>query len=203
MKQRLFALAGAIALGWASTSDAGVVSLSDFDFELKDGGGSLGTTTGTAFSPGRDVDTVLSGASVEVDWITETSVDVSFFGGVDGSAGAEYILSGLNFFDGLTAKTIADVTFNRGASDIDDFIGDTSIGQPPLSAFQEPVLSFTDTSFTARFSFFDPVLVADGPRLRYDLTLAGNAPVVPVPASLALMLTGLGSLWVARRRTAR
>lgn len=200
MKQILSYAICALLTTWGAASHAGVVSLSDFEFELKDGGVSLGTATGTAFSPGRDIDETLGGANVEVEWVTDTSVDISFFSGVDGSSGVEYIVSGLEFLDGLIAKTIAGVTFNRGASDIDDFLGDTSIGQPPLSAFVEPVLSFTDTSFAAEFSFFDPGLVADGPRLRYDLTLAGGTPVVPVPASMVLMLTGLGGLLAARRR---
>lgn len=85
--------------------------------------------------------------------------------------GVEYILSDLDFFNGTSIKTISGVTFDRLGSDIDEFFGDTASGQPPASAFFEPLLSFDCNSFTASFSSFDSGLVADEPRLRYQLRL--------------------------------
>lgn len=193
----------------AGPGHAATVTGDTFRLGFFDGPGevapSLGAVVeGTAGAAGNDVEAEFeNGTFFTVDWVDDDSVDVSFFGGFGATDGFDlaYTLSSLDFALGGVATPITGVTFNRGASNIDEFLGDEEIGQPPLSAFQEPVLSFTDTSFTATFAFFDSRLIGDGPRLRYDVAAGPAAPPpVPLPAAMPLLAGALGLLVAWRRR---
>lgn len=175
-----------------------------FDFAFFDDGATIGTASGTADAGTlRDIDTVLGfapGTTIEVNWVDDDSVDVSFFGGGLSGINLGYTLSSLDFSMSGGLTPIAGVSFNRADSDVDDFIGDTSIGQPPLSAFSAPDLAFTDTSFTATFASFDSILIGDGLRLRYDIRFATPPGSVPLPASGLLLIVAVAATCATRRR---
>lgn len=188
----------------ASIASGASIFGDDFDFEFFDDGNSIGLASGMA-DPGtfRDIDAVLGsspGTSIEVNWVSEASVDVSFFGGQLSGTNVGYTLSSLDFAMAGVLSPIAGVSFNRALSDVDDFIGDTSLGQPPVSAFVEPLLTFTDTSFTASFSSFDNTLIGDGVRLRYDVSFASTPGAVPLPASGLMLFAGVAGILGMRRR---
>ncbi len=174
-----------------------------FDFTFFDDGATIGTTSADADPTTRfDIATVFGsfpGTSIEVNWVDADSVDISFFGGALAGNNLGYTLSSLDFMTDNAPVPIADVIFNRADSDIDDFIGDVNIGQPPESAFVEPDINVTDTSFTANFSFFDERLIADGPRLRFDVVFDTSPSQVPLPASGLLLMAGCASVLGLRR----
>lgn len=200
-------LSTAIALAISVSGAAHASSIFGDTFELAfiDSGIKAGTVPGfptisgvadpgTQFDIDQSVPGAQSDVNIDVNWVDEDSVDISFFGSLfDQHADNGYELSSLDF-----GRAITGVTFNRLASDIDDFIGDDSLGQPLESEFVEPIITFTDTSFEAVFGYWNQFLVADGPRLRYDVTLA-PAPV-PLPAGAILLLSGLGALALRRCR---
>lgn len=184
----------AIAATFFGMSSAHAASMmgDSFTFEFTDTSGSFGTLTGTAGSAGLDIDDALGSIQVDVNFVDDDTVDVAFYGSA--SYPLSYSLSSLDFLNGLASAPIAGVTFNRAGSNIDEFIGDTAIGQPSASEFVEPVISFTDTSFTADFSYFNDLLIADGPRLRYDISLA-TAPCAAANVGVAIRLR---SAWSRR-----
>ncbi|MEO8627510.1 MAG: PEP-CTERM sorting domain-containing protein [Betaproteobacteria bacterium] len=121
---------------------------------------------------------------LSVAWVDDDSVDVAFFiGGLPGPLqNASFTLSGLDFLSGVEPRNIIGVTFNRAASNVDDFVEGFSLVGPDLS--------FTPTSISGTVSM-SVGLAADGPRLRYDVIVAASS--VPEPGSLALVLIGLGA----------
>ena len=126
-----------------------------------------------------------------VRWVDDDSVDVTFFvGGLPGDLqDASFNLSGLNFLSGGQPQNIVGVTFNRAASNVDEFDAGPSLVGPDLS--------FNSTSFTGTLSM-SVGLAADGPRLRYDVAISS----VPEPGSLPLVLLGLGAVGVIARQKA-
>ena len=161
------------------------------------------TIEGTTFGPFSGVADSSAGISeffsgdaglngqLSVTWVDEDSVDVEFFvGGLTGDLqGASFSLSGLDFVSGGEPRDIVGVTFNRAASNVDEFdAGSTLVG---------PDLTFTSTAFTGTVSM-SVALAADGPRLRYDV----QTSTIPEPATFALVFLGLTALSVVWRRTA-
>jgi hypothetical protein len=149
-----------------------------------------GPLTGVAGSPGIDIDSFppVADGIFHIEWVDQDSVDVEFFIGGLGHdlVGGIVTLSDLDFQVNGHAARITGVTFNREASNVDEFdAGNTLVG---------PDITFTDHSFTATLSMSN-ALLSDGPRLRYDVTVA-----VPEPATLPLLLGGLGVLALLRRR---
>ncbi len=144
-------------------------------------------STDNFFSDGGGVNGEFS-----VTWVDDDSVDVFFFvGGLPGELqDASFTLSGLNFSSGGQPRDVAGVTFNRAASDVDEFVQGFSLVGPDLS--------FTPTSITGTVSM-SLGLAADGPRLRSDVIVAASP--VPEPATLPLFLIGLGAfslMWRGR-----
>jgi hypothetical protein len=162
-----------------------------FGASLTVDGVASGPFTGIAGSAGDDIrDTPSAGVDglFRVEWVDEDSVDVELFIGGLGHdlTDASFALSGLNFSSGGEPRAIIGVTFNRAASNVDEFqAGFSLVG---------PALSFTSTSVTGVLSMSEG-LVADGPRLRYDVT------TVPEPATAALLGFGvIGVAAAARKR---
>ena len=194
--------AAVIIAGTAPPASAASVLGDAFTFELGTPFGTDPAISGTVGAPGDDIDGADSGgSSVTVEWIDGDTVDINFFGGFSASA-TDLVtrLADLDFEDGGVTAPVAGVTFGRAGSSIDEFIGDEEPGQPPLSAFVEPVLSFTGTSFAATFAFFDLLLLADRPPLRYDVAIAPDNAPIPLPGGLPLLTGALGLLATRRRR---
>ena len=186
--------AAALLAGAAPPASAASVLGDAFAFELGTPFGTDPPISGPAGAPGNDIDGEdPGGSSVTVEWIDGRHVGIDFFGGFFADATDLFTrLADLAFADGGEAALITGVTFDRAGSNIDEFVGDEESDQPPPSAFVEPVLSFTDTSFAATFASFDLGLLADGPRLRCDVATAPVVAPIPLPGALPLLAGALG-----------
>ena len=194
MNFKHLALAGVASalLSVAAAVSAASIRGDAFEASLTVDGTISGPFSGVAGSGGDDIhDTPSVGFDglFRVEWVDDDSVDVEFFIGGLGHdlTDASFTLSGLNFMSSGEPRDIIAVTFNRAASNVDSFnAGFSLVG---------PILSFTSTSVTGVLSMSEE-LVADGPRLRYDVI------AVPEPATLPLVLIGLGAFSFIRRRRA-
>ena len=195
-----------LALAFGSAGHASTIFGDTFSIEVFNTPVSIGTLSGTADeNTGLDINDFLDNGflGVEVNWADEDSVDVTLIGAFSDDGTVSYALTDLDFMMGGDATPIQSVSFNRSDSNIDEFVGDTSIGQPPASAFSAPTITSDSTSFTATLSSFPTLLQADGVRLRYDVSFATTPPVsgvIPLPAAFPLLFAGLGGLMALRRR---
>ncbi len=139
----------------------------------------------------QDVDINFTTHQIAVNWIDADSFDllINSFGAID-LFDTPFTLAGLDFKQGSQSRAIVGAGFNRAASDVDSFEAGPQM--------PDPFVSFTASSVTASFSFIPAALAADGPILRFDVT-----PAIPEPGSVALLLAGLGTLGLVRRRAAR
>jgi hypothetical protein len=185
---------GALSCLAGNAGAAGGSILGDtFHASLDVDAATTGPLTGVAGSPGDDISSFppVADGILRIEWVDQDSVDVEFFiGGLGHDLVAGVVtLSDLDFKLNGKGARITGVTFNRGASNVDEFdAGNTLVG---------PDITFTDHSFTATLSMSN-ALVSDGPRLRYDVTVA-----VPEPATLPLLVGGIAALVLmgrARRR---
>ncbi len=176
-----------VAAGVSAASIAGDA----FEASLTVDGTLSGPFSGVAGSGGDDIhDTPSVGFDglFRVEWVDDDSVDVEFFIGGLGHdlTNASFTLSGLNFMSSGEPRDMIGVTFNRAASNVDSFDAAFSL--------VGPILSFTSTSVTGVLSMSEELL-ADGPRLRYDVIVA------PEPATFLLVLIGFGaSSFIGRKR---
>lgn len=188
-----WAPAGLLSLALAAPAFAApLISGDTFEASLTVNGVVSGPFSGTAGSAGDDIrDYPVVGADglFRVEWVDEDSVDVEFYiGGLGGPlTDGEFTISGLDFKNGGLSRPITGVSFNYAASNVGTYAdGGSLVG---------PALSFTATSITGVLSMSEGLL-ADGPRLRYDLTIGA----VPEPATTSMLLLGLGLCgWAVRR----
>jgi hypothetical protein len=180
----------------ASVSAASIIG-DTFEASLAIDGTTYGPFSGVADS-NAGINNFFSGdgglnGQFSVRWVDDDSVDVAFFvGGLSSNLqDASFTLSGLNFLSGGEPRDIIGVTFNRAASNVDEFVEGFSLVGPDLR--------FTSTSFTGTVSM-SLGLAADGPRLRYDVIVATS--LVPEPGTLPLLLIGLGAFSLIGRRRA-
>lgn len=168
-------------------------------------GETFGPFAGTAGSGGFDALAAFSSDDVEfantIDWIDEDSFDLSLTidpsSVVNDRSNTVYALTGLDFRQGAQAHSITGVSFNVGASQWADFFqSPDNPTAPPRPA--DPFGVFTATSLTITIPTLSFLTIADQPTLRFDVQTA--AAPVPEPASIALMLAGLGAVGVAVRR---
>jgi hypothetical protein len=176
----------------------------ELGLNVDDGLGSVvpsGPFAGTVGTPGddyfsqADVQATFTAGStdydVRVNWVDGDSFDLYFqaSGAIDLNQ-LSLTLSGLDFKDNGKSAPIIAVSFNRAASNVDEF---NAGPQMP-----DPKTGFTGQSVTASFDFLPRELAADGPRLRFDV----QAAAVPEPSTLVMLLGGLGLLGRMRRRLA-
>lgn len=199
MSCKHLALAGMVSALLCVAAGASAASIigDTFEASLTIDGTTFGPFSGVADS-NAGTNNLFSGdaglnGELSVRWVDDDSVDVAFFvGGLPGDLqDASFTLSGLNFLSGGEPRNIIGVTFNRAASNVDEFDAGFSLVGPDLS--------FTPTSFTGTVSM-SLGLAADGPRLRYDVILA--AAPVPEPATLTIVLIGLCGFGVIGLRRA-
>ena len=188
------ALAAALFMA-ASVHAAPVITGDSFQASLTVDSVVSGPFSGVAGSAGddiREVPAVGADGLFRVEWVDEDSVDVEFYiGGLNNALNdGSFTISGLDFQDGGTPRAITGVSFNYAESNVGTYAdGGSLVG---------PALTFTATSFTGVLSMSEGLL-ADGPRLRYDLTIAA----VPEPATTSMLLLGAGLCGLAARRVRR
>ena len=180
------------------SADAASILGDEFQITGSAAGASIAPVTGVAGSSDArsfDVNVTLDfGDIVRVGWFDDDSFDVV----VEASSlpDASITLSDLDFktMSGQPAD-ITGATFNPNGNGYSGFFqsDDNPTGAPPVA---DPSITSTANSVTVEYgSDWGGQLSADWPVLRFDVE------TVPEPSSTAVLLTGLVSLGLIRRRS--
>lgn len=163
------------------------------------GGSAAGFCSGFK-TGGCDALIEVGGALVGVDFVSPSSFDIGLGGSGEGSVSV--ILSDLGFADIVTG--VAFDLSGGSPSNPDNIAG--FVFSPDNDTAPEPPtvdVAFDQNSITIDMAQISNLLFADGVALRFDIAFEesdGQPPAVPLPASGALLLAGMGAFAALRRR---
>lgn len=138
-----------------------------------------------------------------MDFTSNSAFEIGLSSGSGfGGHAVNVMISDLDFMNGPLTAAITGVTFNRRGSYLDTFLAGP--GNPGGAYWSDPVISFTANSIAISWGDFDGQLLADGPRLAFNVTTEGTQPApVPLPATAPFLVAGLAALGLRRRRRRR